>query len=270
MCPKQRAGLRQHLLLYTPTNLLAIESLLQFKQVDCLFSLPDIRASPANRIEHPLDRVNYIAIPFHVRKNLSFSWSLMTRAVLSILVMFVCLAHTLAIRPKLLDDFKMMIEALDLYFNSFKEDFDVEMAADSLINEQIHIWDNMLKVLPNSEPDENGDVPKTKGWATITPTPLHTCQPSGNQGFKQVDCVFSLPDIRASPANRMTRAVLSILVMFVCLVHTMEDSPQGDLKKNNEAMELHFNSLKDDYNTEKDALAEGIREQNQLHATLAK
>ncbi|CAL8377524.1 unnamed protein product [Boreogadus saida] len=33
------------------------------------------------------------------------------------------------------------------------EDFDVEMAADSLINKQIHIWDNMLKVLPNSEPE---------------------------------------------------------------------------------------------------------------------
>ncbi|CAL8236955.1 unnamed protein product [Boreogadus saida] len=35
---------------YTPTNLLAIETLLQFKQVDCEFSLTDIRASPANRL----------------------------------------------------------------------------------------------------------------------------------------------------------------------------------------------------------------------------
>ena len=49
MCPKQRAGLRQHLLLYTPANLLAILTLLQFKQVDCEFSLTNIRASPANR-----------------------------------------------------------------------------------------------------------------------------------------------------------------------------------------------------------------------------
>ena len=28
------------------------------------------------RIEHPLDRVNYIGLPFHVRKNWSFFWSL--------------------------------------------------------------------------------------------------------------------------------------------------------------------------------------------------
>ncbi|CAL8237805.1 unnamed protein product [Boreogadus saida] len=35
---------------YTPTNPLAIETLLQFKQVDCEFSLTDIRASPANRL----------------------------------------------------------------------------------------------------------------------------------------------------------------------------------------------------------------------------
>ncbi|CAL8384974.1 unnamed protein product [Arctogadus glacialis] len=77
-----------------------------------------------------------------------------------------------------------------------------------------------------------------------------------------------LKDIRASPANRMTRAVLSIVVMFVCLAHTMEASQLGDLKKKNEAMELRFNSFKEDYNAEKDALAEGIREQNRLHATL--
>ncbi|XP_059932832.1 uncharacterized protein LOC132475619 isoform X2 [Gadus macrocephalus] len=136
MCPKQRAGLRQHLLLYTPANLLAIETLLQFKQVDCKFSLTNIRASPANR---------------------------MTRAVLSILVMFVCLAPMLEVNSTT-DDFKMVIEGVELYINSLK----------------------------------------------------------------------------------------------------------GDLKKKKEAMELRFNSLKDYYNTEKDALAERIREQNRLHATLAK
>ncbi|CAL8384968.1 unnamed protein product [Arctogadus glacialis] len=37
-----------------------------------------------------------------------------------------------------------------------------------------------------------------------------------------------------------------------------------------EALDLYFNSFKDYYNTEKDALAEGIREQNRRHATLAK
>ncbi|CAL8384966.1 unnamed protein product [Arctogadus glacialis] len=35
---------------YTPANLLAIETLLQFKQVDCEFSPTDIRAAPANRL----------------------------------------------------------------------------------------------------------------------------------------------------------------------------------------------------------------------------
>ncbi|XP_059932834.1 uncharacterized protein LOC132475619 isoform X4 [Gadus macrocephalus] len=103
---------------YTPANLLAIETLLQFKQVDCEFALTDIQAAPANR---------------------------MTRAVLSILVMFVCLAPMLEVNSTT-DDFKMVIEGVELYINSLKEE-DLEMVANGLIDEQIHIANNMLNVI---------------------------------------------------------------------------------------------------------------------------
>ncbi|CAL8377536.1 unnamed protein product [Boreogadus saida] len=125
MCPKQRAGLRQHLLLYTPANLLAIESLLQFKQVDCLFSLPDIRASPANR---------------------------MTRAVLSIVVMFVCLAHTMEDSPQ--GDFKKAIEAFKLSINSMMERYKLLMDSEvDLLTTLSDTTDNTLDSLQNSEPE---------------------------------------------------------------------------------------------------------------------
>ncbi|XP_030194103.1 uncharacterized protein LOC115529478 isoform X3 [Gadus morhua] len=124
MCPKQRAGLRQHILLYTPANLLAIETLLQFKQVDCEFSLTNIRASPANR---------------------------MTRAVLSILVIFVCLAPMLEVNSTQ-DDFKMFIEDVELYINSLKEE-DLEMIANILIDKQIRITDNILNHIQDIGPE---------------------------------------------------------------------------------------------------------------------
>ncbi|XP_056431881.1 uncharacterized protein LOC130370190 isoform X3 [Gadus chalcogrammus] len=126
MCPKQRAGLRQHLLLYTPANLLAIETLLQFKQVDCEFSLTDIRASPANR---------------------------MTRAVLSILVIFVCLAPMLEVNSTQ-DDHKNAIEAVELSINFLKEHFKfkIDAQADKL-TEQIRVLDGMLDVLQNAGPE---------------------------------------------------------------------------------------------------------------------
>ncbi|CAL8377538.1 unnamed protein product [Boreogadus saida] len=75
----------------------------------------DIQASPANR---------------------------MTRAVLSILVMFVCLAHT----RETLDDFKMVIEDVELYINSLKEE-DFEMVANSFIDQYMRITDNVFNNL---------------------------------------------------------------------------------------------------------------------------
>ncbi|CAL8377555.1 unnamed protein product [Boreogadus saida] len=90
--------------------------------------------------------------------------------------------------------------------------------------------------------------------------------------FKQVDCEFSLKDIRAPPANRMTRTVLSILVIFVCLAPILEtlSSILDDRMKKIQVIELEFNSLKDYYNTRMDALAEEFKEiERELEASLA-
>ncbi|CAL8384985.1 unnamed protein product [Arctogadus glacialis] len=203
-------------------------------------SSADIRASPANR---------------------------MTRAVLSILVMFVCLAPMLEVNSTM-DDFKMVIEAVELYVNSLKED-DLEMVANSFIDEHIRITDNVLNIVQDIGPEYvvakqlfeavKEIIPELKAkwlkspedyklfWEYIQKAieglkVLHETMTLLQ--FKQVDCEFSLTDIQASPANRMTRTVLSILVMFVCLAHTRETL--DDFKMVIEAVELYVNSLKED------------------------
>ncbi|CAL8376716.1 unnamed protein product [Gadus morhua 'NCC'] len=71
-----------------------------------------------------------------------------------------------------------------------------------------------------------------------------------------------LKDIRASPANRMTRAVLSILVMFVCLAPMLEvNSTTDDHKNATEAVELSINSLKEQFKFKMDAQADKLTEQ---------
>ncbi|CAL8376755.1 unnamed protein product, partial [Gadus morhua 'NCC'] len=79
-------------------------------------------------------------------------------------------------------------------------------------------------------------------------------------------------DIRASPANRMTRTVLSILVIFVCLAPILEtlSSILEDRMKMIQVIELEFHSLKDSHNTRKDALAAEFKEiDSELDATSA-
>ncbi|CAL8384964.1 unnamed protein product [Arctogadus glacialis] len=209
MCPKQRAGLRQHLLLYTPANLLAIVTLLQFEQVDCLFSLPDIRASPANR---------------------------MTRAVLSILVMFVCLAPMLEVNSKQ-GDFKKAIEAFELSINSMMERYKLLMDREvDLLTNLRDSTDNTLDILQNSEQyaaakkifeTAKESYPKLKAKFLLFNEDkellLEYCQ-EDDGGWNLLACVRKCEgdDIQASPANRMTRTVLSILVMFVCLAPMLE------------------------------------------------
>ncbi|CAL8327162.1 unnamed protein product [Lota lota] len=75
----------------------------------------------------------------------------------------------------------------------------------------------------------------------------------------------------SSGVFRMTHAVLSILVMFVCLAHTLEvNSTLTNLKKEIQALELMATSMKETYNTQQDALADMITENDHLtDATLA-
>ncbi|CAL8376743.1 unnamed protein product [Gadus morhua 'NCC'] len=75
----------------------------------------------------------------------------MTRAVLSILVIFVCLAPMLEVNSTQ-DDFKMFIEDVELYINSLKEE-DLEMIANSLIEKQIRITDNILNHIQHIGPE---------------------------------------------------------------------------------------------------------------------
>ncbi|CAL8376753.1 unnamed protein product [Gadus morhua 'NCC'] len=59
----------------------------------------------------------------------------------------------------------------------------------------------------------------------------------------------------------MSSTVLSILVTFVCLAQILEvNSTLDDRKKKIQAVELEFNSLKDYYNTRKEAVAEEFKE----------
>ncbi|CAL8384962.1 unnamed protein product [Arctogadus glacialis] len=70
----------------------------------------------------------------------------------------------------------------------------------------------------------------------------------------------------------MTRTVLSILVMFVCLAPMQEVySTQDDIKKKIQALELKANSLKDYCNTKKEAIFKMLEKDDQsLDAALAK
>ncbi|XP_056431867.1 uncharacterized protein LOC130370179 [Gadus chalcogrammus] len=70
----------------------------------------------------------------------------------------------------------------------------------------------------------------------------------------------------------MPRAVLSILVIFVCLAPILETlSSTLDVRmKMIQVIELEFNSLKDSYNTRKEAVAEGFKEiESEMDATSA-
>ncbi|XP_056431868.1 uncharacterized protein LOC130370180 [Gadus chalcogrammus] len=70
----------------------------------------------------------------------------------------------------------------------------------------------------------------------------------------------------------MTRTVLSILVIFVCLAPILETlSSTLDVRmKKIQVIELEFNSLKDYYNTRKEALAEEFKEiESELDASSA-
>ncbi|CAL8377540.1 unnamed protein product [Boreogadus saida] len=77
----------------------------------------------------------------------------MTRAVLSILVMFVCLAPMLEVNSTQ-DDHKKAIEAVELSINSLKEHFKFKMDAQAdKLTEQSRIVDGMLDVLQNTGPE---------------------------------------------------------------------------------------------------------------------
>ncbi|CAL8376720.1 unnamed protein product [Gadus morhua 'NCC'] len=63
----------------------------------------------------------------------------------------------------------------------------------------------------------------------------------------------------------MTRAVLSILVIFVCLAPMLEvNSTQDDHKKTIEAVEFSINSLKGHLKVKTDAQADKLTEQSRI------
>ncbi|CAL8300949.1 unnamed protein product [Gadus morhua 'NCC'] len=86
---------------------------------------------------------------------------------------------------------------------------------------------------------------------------------------KKIDIVHSkvtqdMQDIQASPANRMTHAILFILGIFVCLAPMLEvNSTQDDHKKKKEVLESSINSLKE-HKFKMDAQADKLTEQTRI------
>ncbi|CAL8377553.1 unnamed protein product [Boreogadus saida] len=161
----------------------------------------------------------------------------MIRTGLSILVIFVCLAHTLDVETR--DDYKKAMEAFGFYINSLKED-DFEMAVDSIIDEQIPLLDVTLEVLQYIGPEY---VAAKKLFEAVKE---------------------SIPELKAKwlPSTKDIKLFWKYFQKEIEGLKVFHETEDGR-KKKKQAVKFDADSLKnfpENFNIQKDALAEKLKE----------
>ncbi|CAL8384993.1 unnamed protein product [Arctogadus glacialis] len=100
---------------------------------------------------------------------------------------------------------------------------------------------------------------------TVPRTPFQGKPKEVHSGSLGADGVSPVICCGVSLAQRMTRAVLSILVMFVCLAPMLEvNSTQDDHEKNKDVLESSINFLKEHWKFKMDALADELTEHSRI------